>query len=149
MDNLKDPDARMRLMLIAGLVVVIAGCVIGSIVYLAGGSGGPTREAPDEVAFWCRQQQKQVMLPIETVRQAEAAWAQEGNDPENMLHVSPETSRRTLAPMMRCPACKEYYIPEALKKMGAPLQLTTSEGHTCTHCGVNAVDWYREQAGKR
>lgn len=149
MDGLKDPDARMRLVLIVGLVAVIAGCVVGSIFMFTGDKGGTPIEAPTEIPFWCRQQQREVTLRTEDVKAAEDAWVQAGNDSENMMHVNPETKRRTLAPMMRCPACRKYYIPEALKPIGAPVQVTSKEGHTCTHCRVNAIDWYRENAGKR
>jgi hypothetical protein len=141
-----DGEARMRMALIAALAILIVGCLIGSIAMLfGGGAGGPVREAPEVVHFWCQEQQREVTVPYADVKADENAWGEAGNDVEAMKYLNPATGRRTLVPMSKCPSCGRFYVDEKLKRLTPPTAPVPVGSPVCPHCGVNAVEFRQKQ----
>ena len=138
-----DGEAGPRYVLMAVLGVVIVACLIGAYAMLGGGPGGSPLAPPEEVHFWCLQQQREVVLKRADVEADEAAWVEAGNDPEAVRYTNPGTGKRTLVPMSRCPACGGYFLPEALKTSDG-VAPAGADANVCPLCGVNIPEWYRQ-----
>ncbi|MCD4824426.1 MAG: hypothetical protein K8S55_07455 [Phycisphaerae bacterium] len=68
-----------------------------------------------------------------------------GDGPEAQLVKSPLTGKKTGVPMIRCPNCKKYFIPEAWKKG----KIKHGIKKKCTHCGTDYDEYYRKKRDER
>ena len=129
--------------LIAGLIAIIVVAVAISTYYLT--SGGPGSADTEGTHFWCQEAGKEIVLKASQIPPGDAERLF-GDASVRVAH--PETGRRTLVLMWRCPKCREYFLPEALKKPGAqpPRPTDPSVRPTCPHCGENVPD---RRAGRR
>ncbi len=67
-----------------------------------------------------------------------------------MRVINPSTGERNGIPMMQCPACKKWFVTEAMKSADPQAMMMMDMGPSiCTHCGVNITEYYREQSKNR
>jgi hypothetical protein len=69
--------------------------------------------------------------------------------------TSPYTNEKTGVPMMRCPVCEKFFVPEAWKKKPQPgqppMMMMDPMGQKiiCPHCKTDIHEFYRQKARER
>lgn len=64
-----------------------------------------------------------------------------------MLAENPNTGKRTLAPMMKCPACEKWFISESMMEEGGMMMPDMTL--ECTECGTDINEYYRQKRKSR
>jgi hypothetical protein len=128
------------------LVIVIAlGFVISSVF-----NGGPGAGEAVEARFYCLETGKEF-----TIDPADNPEMMMGDPMMGGRVTSPYTNEKTGVPMMRCPACEEYFVPEAWKQEPQPgqppMMMMDPMGQqiVCPHCNTDIHEYYRQKARER
>ena len=135
-----------------GLVLLVALVIVFSAITLiwtfTGGPSGGDRPEPIQQRYYDLETKQEMTADQFNFAddQARQDWEMTATmDPYQGYIPNPNTGRATLVLMVKCPACKEWYAPEAYiqRNPEMPVVCTNPEGKT------DLNEWYREQRRKR
>ena len=133
---------RGNMVIIALLgVIIIASLVLAGAFLFGGGddSRDIIRENRTAIHFFCTETQLEVQLEPQAVAEDIAAIGQSMELLSQVRVTNPQSGRRTLIQMMRCPACKKYFVPAAWLNPTPPAGPRPKT--ICTHCKIDVGNW--------
>lgn len=132
-----------KLILSVVVVVVMLVC-LGAVGIALTGSG--SNSAKPARAFWCVE--KEEMYRLDDIDRSEER--QLGEFGPRARLTNPDTGKKTLVLMQKCPAeeCGEFYLPESFRKPPNPDSGPMSRG-ICPNCGADVDALFITRARSR
>lgn len=139
--GMRGGDDKMQYLLAGALVLVIVISLVATFASFFGSDSGPG--GPKEMHYWCEDTKQEVVLDPSQFTPEQMM----GDPVHGMRIVNPDTGKRSLIPMMQCPKCQKWFVPDSWKDPRG--MMTPNQQLVCTHCDTDVIQYQREQRKKR
>lgn len=141
--GMRGGDDKMQYLLAGALVLVIVISLVATFASFFG--DGSTSGGRKEMHYWCTETKQEVVLSPEQMKPGEMLPPMGPGG--GMQMVNPDTGRATLVPMMQCPKCTKWFLPEGWEDPRG--MMMPNQQLVCTHCNTDVIQYQREQRKKK